>query len=92
MRVDWANSRVPLRALETVLYSLLVIIFVIDWEKLASFAGTVFSTSARSTMDRVVCWPRHCLLHWLTKSSQIFWPMSSVDREVSLPRALSQLV
>ena len=48
-----ANSRLPFRAVEMVLYSLFWIMVLKDSEKVFSGAGAVLASSARSTTDSV---------------------------------------
>ena len=90
--LDWANSLAPLRALETVWYSLSRSSLAVDWEKSASAPGSTASSSARSTTDRVVSWPRHWSAQVSTKLSTICLPSSTVGREGFFPKAVSQPV
>ena len=63
-----------------------------DWEKSASASGRVASSSARSTTDRVVDWPRHFCAQTSTKLSTMFRPIWMVGMEASWPKAVSQSV
>ena len=56
---DLANSLALFLALETVWYSLDVIMLLASWENAESFFGMVLESSARSTTERVVACPRH---------------------------------
>lgn len=92
MRVPCANSRVEYLALEISLYSFFSILLLIDLAKAERSFGTVFENSARSITESVVFYPLHFLPHSDTKSSTIFFPMSSVGIEVLLPSFESQFV
>ena len=69
-----------------------VISLEVFWENALKESLRVLPSSARSTRDRVVCWPRHCWAQTSTKSSTICLPSSSVEVEVFWLSLLSQLV
>ena len=66
--------------------------WVVDRENSDREEGRVASSSARSTTDRVVSWPRHFSAQVSTKLSTICLPSSTVGIEVFFPKAVSQSV
>ena len=86
------NSLEELLALETALYWSLFISSRVASEKSLRASGTVAESSARSMMERVVCWPRVCWAQTSTKSSMMRLPTSMVGAEVFFESSVSQFV